>query len=132
MKKHFLVLLAITIVAFIFELLPFGVTLHFAEADASTIIRTYSYFSLTPWGYASFAPFFTACLTVLLLVITAIGCFTEKRSLFLTAAILYAIAVPISLMPFLDNSFSWITAIVSLLLCVAAIYGFVRYEKAKA
>ena len=128
MKKHFLVLSAIALAALVFELMPFGVTLHFAEAGGSTVVRTYSYFSLTPWGYAAFAPFFTACLTALLLTVAAIGCFTEKR-LLLTTAIISAIATPISLLPFLDNSFSWVTAIVSLLLCVAAVYGFFGYKK---
>ena len=40
---------------------------HFHTPE-ETIIETYSYFSLVPYGYANFAPFITAVLTILIFV----------------------------------------------------------------
>ena len=48
--------------AFILELLPYGTVLPFAV----TLRRAFSYFGLTPFGYADFPPFLTALLTMLL------------------------------------------------------------------
>ena len=44
--------------AFILELLPYGTVLPFAV----TLRRAFSYFGLTPFGYADFPPFLTALL----------------------------------------------------------------------
>ena len=48
--------------AFILELLPYGTVLPFAV----TLRRAFSYFGLTPFGYADFPPFLTALLPMLL------------------------------------------------------------------
>jgi hypothetical protein len=54
-------------VAFILEILPFGAVCNFATPEGETIRKTYSYFSLVPYGYANFFPLMTAILTVILL-----------------------------------------------------------------
>ena len=54
-KKSLFVVLPL--VALILELLPNGVVLNFANPDGEPWRRTYSYFSLTPFGYANFGPF---------------------------------------------------------------------------
>ncbi|HWQ74259.1 MAG TPA: helix-turn-helix domain-containing protein [Syntrophomonas sp.] len=70
------------ITALAFEILPYGVVLHFAPGPGETIVKTYSYFSLTPFGYANFFPLLTGILTVaavLLSVITLIKKFKTVR-----------------------------------------------------
>ena len=131
MKKYFYILLLIVFSALIFEALPFGVVLHFGEQDGTVIERTFSYFNLTPWGYACLGPLPTAVLTVALSIILIIGCFKEKRSLLLTCAIVSAVAALISVLPFIDKSFTWITGIVTLLLCGTTVCGFIGYKKHK-
>ena len=54
MKKVCLAVLpALTIVL---ELLPFGAVCIFATSPTERVKETFSYFSLTPFGYANFAP----------------------------------------------------------------------------
>ena len=61
MKKVCLAVLpALTIVL---ELLPFGAVCIFATSPTERVKETFSYFSLTPFGYANFAPLITATLT---------------------------------------------------------------------
>ena len=62
MKKVCLAVLpALTIVL---ELLPLGAVCIFATSPTERVKETFSYFSLTPFGYANFAPLITAILTV--------------------------------------------------------------------
>lgn len=49
--------------ALLLEILPYGVVLNFARPDQEPFRRYYSYFSLTPFGYANFAPLPTGILT---------------------------------------------------------------------
>lgn len=67
MKMKKLLLVSFPIIAFVLELLPYGVVLNFANPEGEPWRRTYSYFSLTPFGYANFGPFITAILTCALL-----------------------------------------------------------------
>ena len=67
MKKKTIVAFLTAWIAFGFELLPWGAVLQFGQPDGDPIRKTYSYFSLTPYGYANFFPFLTAILTCLLL-----------------------------------------------------------------
>ena len=60
MKKVCLAVLpALTIVL---ELLPLGAVCIFATSPTERVKETFSYFSLTPFGYANFAPLITATL----------------------------------------------------------------------
>ena len=62
MKKVCLAVLpALTIVL---ELLPLGAVCIFATSPTERVKETFSYYSLTPFGYANFAPLITAILTV--------------------------------------------------------------------
>ena len=65
--------------ALIFELLPNGVVLRFANPEGEPWIRTYSHFDMTPFGYANFAPFIVAILTCVLLVLVVIYIFVGQR-----------------------------------------------------
>ena len=52
------------VVALVLEVLPIGVVLVFAPGPGETIRETFSYFDLTPFGYANFSPLPTGILTV--------------------------------------------------------------------
>lgn len=49
--------------ALLLEVSPYGAVLNFANPDGEPFRRYFSYFSLTPFGYANFAPLITGVLT---------------------------------------------------------------------
>lgn len=80
MKKVTRILLVIfPLAALILELLPNGVVLNFANPEGEPWRHTYSYFSLTPFGYANFGPFLTAILTCVLLALELSACLSRAR-----------------------------------------------------
>ena len=81
--------LAMLIVALVLEALPFGAVLIFVPDPSITsevIIRYYSYFDFTPFGYANFAPFITAVLTVMLTALCVALIFVKRQPKQLRAA----------------------------------------------
>ena len=56
MKIRKLLLSFLAGIALIFELLPNGVVLRFMNPEGEPWVRTYSFFSLVPYGYANFGP----------------------------------------------------------------------------
>ena len=76
MKKiRLLILPTITIILQIF---PCGAVLVFAPSPTERVRETFSYFNLTPFGYANFAPFITALLTCIILLLALISIKLEK------------------------------------------------------
>ena len=71
MKKYKIMLTVSVAVSIILEALPFGAVCNFATPE-KTIRQTFSYFSLTPYGYANIGPFITACLTCILLLLSVL------------------------------------------------------------
>ena len=67
MKKMKIILIISAVVSLCLEIFGKGAVCKFATPE-ETIIETYSYFSLVPYGYANFAPFITAVLTILIFV----------------------------------------------------------------
>lgn len=99
----------------ILEALPYGAVLNFA-GDGETILKTFSYFSLTPFGFANFGPLLTAVLTCIVLLLLIICFVSKKDDLLHKAKIVTYIAVVTSLMPLLYgiNYFSIIGLLISL------------------
>lgn len=90
--------LIISVIALILEALPFGAVLRFAAPVPTDIkIKTYSYFDLTPFGYANFGPFFTALLTAVLFILLVI--YASKNKGLLAIRILSVASVFTSLLP---------------------------------
>ncbi len=88
------------VIAIILEALPGGAVLIFSDGSGSGIISTYSYFSLTPFGYANFAPLITGLLTIALLIMVIVGFVRAGGKKLRTATIVVnAIAVLISISP---------------------------------
>lgn len=86
MKKRLLYLL-LPIVTLILEILPYGAVCNFmrpATTDgvpAGHFRELYSYFDLTPFGYANFAPLITAILTVIVILFLVLYGFTGRQPL---------------------------------------------------
>ena len=118
MKKKSLLLLILPVMTVILELLPWGVVLNFANPEGEPYRRTYSYFSLTPYGYANFSPFITALLTcaILILIFTYIA--KPRSVLYKVISLISIIAFIISLAPLLYGirNFTVIGAFISVLL----------------
>ena len=121
MRKKGIALSATTL-AFVLELLPYGAVCNFANPEGEPWRRTYSYFDLTPFGYANFAPFLTALLTCALLVLLIVSIVTKKqmRASMLSVSV---IATLLSLAPLLlgVSFFSLVGAMISLALLGASI-----------
>ena len=106
MKKRFLYLI-LPIVTLILEILPYGAVCNFMrppsevnpDAPVGHFRELYSYFDLTPFGYANFAPLITAIITCVVLLLLVIYCFTGKERLVKTAKNILSVGVVISFGP---------------------------------
>ncbi len=125
MKSRRLWLVLLPAAAVLLELLPYGAVLNFGvqaeDGSIETIQRTYSYFSLTPFGYALFGPLLTAVLSCLLVALGVLYLWRGKGKAALK--VLSVIAVLLSLSPLLYgvNYFSALGAVISALLLAEAV-----------
>ena len=71
-------LLILPIITIILQILPCGAVLVFAPSPTERVRETFSYFNLTPFGYANFAPFITALLTCIIFLLALISIKLEK------------------------------------------------------
>jgi len=114
-------LLILPIITIVLEILPYGAVLVFAPSPTDRVRETFSYFSLTPFGYANFAPFITAMLTcvVLLLALISIKQTRVCKALFIVSLI----AAVISLLPlaFGFSYFSIVGVIITLMLAAESV-----------
>ena len=126
MKKKIAMLCTLT-VALILEILPYGAVCNFANPEREPWRRTYSYFDLTPFGYANFSPFIVALLTCVLLIMTVVAIIT-KRQLRAPLILLSVISAVLSLAPLLYgiSFFSLIGAFISVALCFTAVLAFIK------
>ena len=133
MKIKKLLLVSFPIIAFVLELLPYGVVLNFANHEGKPWCRTYSYFSLTPFGYANFGPFITAILTCALLVLVVIYLFKPRKELKTAILNVSGLATAASLMPLMFG-FDYITVVgVIITLLLAGTFGtcFIKGQEQK-
>ena len=117
MKKRLLFLI-LPIVTLILEFLPYGAVCNFANPTADSIEyfrELYSYFDLTPFGYANFAPLITGIVTWLAFVLVAIYCLTGNSKWASRAKTTLLICTIISLCPLLYGIqfFSLVGALIS-------------------
>lgn len=110
MKIRKLLLSFLAGIALIFELLPNGVVLRFMNPEGEPWVRTYSCFSLVPYGYANFGPLIAAVLTCVLIILIAISWFKYSRGLNTAIMCVSGIATISSLSPVLYG-FEYVTAI---------------------
>ena len=127
MKKK-MITLALLLSALVLEILPYGAVCNFANPEGEPWRRTYSYFSLTPYGYANFGPFITAILTCVLLVIIVLSILLKKdwsRSI----SIISAIATLTSLAPLMFgfSNFSLVGAMISACILATVVISRIKF-----
>ena len=126
MKKK-LIMLCTTLIALVLEILPYGAICNFANPEGKPWRRTYSYFDLTPFGYANFAPFIVALLTCVLIILIVVSLVSKKE---MKAPILAvsAIATVLSLAPLLYGIrfFSVVGALISVALAITTVIAFIK------
>ena len=99
MKKKKALLFVLPVLTIILEALPYGAVLNFANPEGEPIRKTFSYFSLTPFGYANFAPFCTAVMSCFAFLLLIIYCITEKPRILTGAKNLLIVCVGLSFAP---------------------------------
>ena len=126
MKKKFIILCT-TLIALVLEILPYGAVCNFANPEGEPWRRTYSYFDLTPFGYANFAPFIVALLTCVLVILIVVSLVSKKE---MKAPILAvsAIATVLSLAPLLYGIrfFSVVGAFITVALALTTVIAFIK------
>lgn len=97
MKKRAYTLLILPVFALLLEAMPYGAVLNFAD-ESRTYRETFSYFSLTPYGYANFGPLIAAVLTCIILLLVIILLAKKEEKLCMGIAVLSGLAAAASLM----------------------------------
>lgn len=115
-RKWPVIVLTVIIIVFILELLPYGAVLRFGNPEGEPWIRTYSYFDMTPFGYADFGPLITAILTCVLMAISIVGLFADNGRIRSAVKIVSFIAFLSSLAPLIVNCYSVVGGVISVLL----------------
>lgn len=126
MKKK-IITLALLLSALVLEILPYGAVLNFANPEGESWRKTYSYFSMIPYGYGDFGPFITALLTCVLLVIIILSILL-KKDWSKSISIISAIATLTSLAPLMFgfSNFSLVGAMISA--CILATFVISRIK----
>ncbi len=100
--KRFLYLV-LPIVTIILEILPYGAVCNYALPSTDGTIgrfrELYSYFDLTPYGYANFAPFLTAIITCIIFILVLFYCITGNHRIAKIAKLFIGVGVILSLCP---------------------------------
>lgn len=100
MKKRALFLIP-SLAALVLEILPYGAVCNFMNIEGEPWRITFSYFSLTPYGYANFGPFLTAVLTCVLIVLLGVYTLKGFKKLRSFAKVISCVATATSLWPLL-------------------------------
>ena len=127
-RKQPIIAFAILIVILVLELLPYGAVLNFGNPEGEPLRETFSYFDMTPYGYANFGPFITAILTCVLLVLSIINLLVETGKIKTIIKIVSLIAFVISLAPLLVNCYSVLGGAISVLLLLVFIISLKKLE----
>ncbi len=126
MKKK-IILLCAALTALVLEILPFGAVCLFANPEGAPYRHTYSYFDLTPFGYANFAPLIVALLSCALLVLILVA-LIAKKPMRTPILVLSAAAAVLSFAPLLlgFDYFTPVAAMISLTLLLTTAVAFVK------
>ena len=127
-RKQPIIVFAILTVILVLELLPYGAVLNSGHPEGEPFRATFSYFDLTPYGYANFGPFITAILTCVLLVLSIINLLVETGKIKTIIKIVSLIAFVISLAPLLVNCYSVLGGAISVLLLLVFIISLKKLE----
>jgi hypothetical protein len=119
MKKRFLYLI-LPIITLILEALPYGAVCVFASSPTERLRETFSYFDLTPFGYANFAPLFTAIITCLIFILLMIYCVKGNAGIAIKAKNILFVTIVMSLGPLIFgiDYFSLIGGLITITLVI--------------
>ena len=126
MKKK-IIMLCLALVTLVLEILPYGAVCNFANPDGEPWRRTYSYFDLTPFGYANFSPFIVAILTCVLIAMLVISLLTKKQ-MRMPILVISAITTILSMAPLLFG-ISFFSIVGVLITITLAINTFIAFFK---
>ncbi len=98
MKKK-ISMLIVSIITIVLEALPYGAVLVFVDDGVTEIKRTFSYFDLTPYGYANFAPFVTAVLSCILCILCMLFLAVGNRKIGKAITVIAGSSTIISIIP---------------------------------
>lgn len=130
MKKLGVIRLFICIAAIIAELLPLGAVLRLMSDNGHLIFRfeNYSYFDVTPFGYAMFHYMICAVTTTITAMLSLLWIFFgKKRQTPIT--VLSAIALAMSAVPYIIMTFNVFTVIITALLAAVLVISVVMQIK---
>lgn len=129
MKKRLLYLL-FPVFTLILEILPFGAVCNFAVSPERTQRKTFSYFSLVPYGYANFTPFITALITCVVIVLLLVYCFRGKHSIAKASKVLTGVGAVVSFGQFFLglNYISIVSVMISLALAAEFILLYLKLK----
>ena len=128
MKKKNMVTLFLSVIAVVLEILPYGAVLSFGLDSGETSESYYSYFSLTPYGYANFLPFITAVLTCVLVIMTVIILFKDSPKLKKACKVLALCAFAVAAASFALANFTITAALIALALCGVWVGALIIYK----
>jgi len=117
MKKRLLSIVFPAIALFL-EILPFGAVCNFAVSPEKIQRKTFSYFSLIPYGYANFTPFITAMITCAVVILLLVYCFKCNHRIAKVAEVLIGIGAVVSFGQLLlgMNYVSFVSVLISIAL----------------
>ncbi len=130
MKKKLLYLI-FPIIALFLEILPYGAVCNFAAGPNEIIRQTFSYFDLTPFGYANFSPFLIAITTCAVLALLVIYLFADKPLILTLTKALVCIGAVLSVCPLLYgiNYYSLVGSLITASLIGELVLLFVATKK---
>ena len=107
------------IAAVVIQILPLGAVLRFGitaqDGTVSFSFENYSYFDITPFGYAMFNYMICAVFTAIASLLSIVRTVTRSRRQ-TPVTVLSAIALAMSLIPYIFGAYNIFTIIVSVLL----------------
>lgn len=124
------------IITLILEIIPYGAVCNFARPASDGSIghfrELYSYFDMTPFGYANFSPLLTAILSCLVLLLVLIYCITGNKRVLSLVKNTLPICIVISLCPLLYGIrfFSLVGALITISLLgeLLLLHSFVKKQ----
>ena len=110
------------VAAVVIQILPLGAVLRFGitaqDGTVSFSFENYSYFDITPFGYAMFNYMICAVFTAIASLLSIVRTVTKSRRQ-TPVTVLSAIALAMSLIPYIFGAYNIFTIIVSVLLAAA-------------
>ena len=107
------------VAAVVIQILPLGAVLRFGitaqDGTVSLSFENYSYFDITPFGYAMFNYMICAVFTAIASLLSIVRTVTKSRRQ-TPVTVLSAIALAMSLIPYIFGAYNIFTIIVSVLL----------------